>query len=243
MVVAAVAGPLISEPVVLGAARVASARTAVSVVDGVGLAAARNPIRILRGGELMPRAAAWYKADWFRAYVPVIVALVSLLPLAAPTIRDFVLSLYYDVPFGQVAQAQEQNQMWLKNRDCVRRVRPSRFRVSGGNISLAVCPSGDILVEVSRPGQKAPIVRWIGNDTFVPPRTSLLFHELEASSLPGGEPEFETLCWWRVDDRVVIRIIRYVSSRQCFKISVNPYTGKRSEDPPVEVKCSICGGS
>src|SRR5215813_13356752 len=103
-----------------------------------------------KGGD-KPRQ--WW--EWVLLYPSLVVGLSGALIGAVPQYVTWIQAYRIGVPSNQVFSAQTQNELWNKNADCAKALpRPVTIE-ENILVSVNACPSGDVLVKVTYPSDKA----------------------------------------------------------------------------------------
>ena len=100
----------------------------------------------------------WWQ--WFLVYPAFFGALLG----AIPTGMDLYKSFKYNIGYTDVARAEEQRRLWIKNFECTRNISYQKVQTDENVlVQVGACSNGDILVEVIPP-EKNRIVEWISLD-------------------------------------------------------------------------------
>lgn len=168
----------------------------------------------------------WWQ--WVLVYPTLAVTLIT----AVPTWIDHIRAAGLGVSRGDLAQAQEQNQLWQVNLDCARSQEIQRIKTKRNlEIGAQVCPSGDVLLLLKRPEADQPTFRWVSARTL----------EREASVLLGP-----TAAYAEPREGLVAQVPRSVINQRwlkpgllkqrvqqagggCVDLVINTYTGRVSQ--------------
>jgi len=209
-----------------------------------------------KGGD-KPRQ--WW--EWVLLYPSLVVGLSGALIGAVPQYVTWIQAYRIGVPSNQVFSAQTQNELWNKNADCAKALpRPVTIE-ENILVSVNACPSGDVLVKVTYPGDKE-LYRWIplkmvtssSPETRAPVTrdspiellaanwrvsagSPLMFAEEKTLSAPGvAQSQKQVICQRWVGNGRLLRRIR--DAGMCYDEIINTYTGKVEERKPAECKTS-----
>ena len=153
--------------------------------------------------------------------------------------------------FRNVAQAEEQRELWKKNFFCSSQAKVNTIATNNGvNINVLACPSGDVLTTVLK-SDKVAISKWITVSEIQKASLASVFmsvaHAAPAQMMAGkpasGGLRFvqatsEVKCQsWAVPGQEVDRVIS--KEGKCFMERVNVLTGKTLEtkEVPCETQC------
>lgn len=170
------------------------------------------------------RQRKWWQ--WLLMYPSLLIAIIS----AIPTFIEIYDSHKLGVPFGFGKAAKQQNEVWERNFECVRKEDfhdvVTRHNVKVGTI---VCPSGDVLLRAEAP--KSPIrLKWLDLSTFrLDKRSSInrLIGEAVAAELSENERLAhapDVLCQRWVKKGILLRRVRDPNG-QCFDETIDTYKG------------------
>lgn len=188
-----------------------------------------------KGGETIAKGkptttpVKWWQ--WVFMYPALAIALVS----HAPKLYQLYESYKLNVRYSYVDTALKTNDKWERNFECLQNMKFHTVTTSGNAcISVGVCPSGDLLVQVQPPDPKArPILQWISwaeitKENRAVSSVSLLVKEAAAEQ---STPLFEVaqagpmvICQKWVGRGLLLMRIRYPNG-QCFDQIINTYTG------------------
>lgn len=80
---------------------------------------------------------------------------------AIPTGMDYYKAFVYDIEFGSVKHAEEQQRLWIKNFACTQDITYQQVKTSENTlVKVGACSNGDVLIEVVAPAADR-IVEWI----------------------------------------------------------------------------------
>ncbi|CAM3319536.1 hypothetical protein POHY109586_01435 [Polaromonas hydrogenivorans] len=183
-----------------------------------------------------PTPKAWWQ--WTLLYPTLIVAILG----AIPTLLELIKSSQVGVPFGQSAQALEQEDLWAKNLRCTEAPLDGLVNPVNVYVDATICRSGDVLVRFMGTKDDQKSYRWVPVERFE--------KKVSVNSwLPvamAGEPLFpmprrreSVICQWQADSGKVIRKIRVdeptrpgtsggstqPKNEQCFEETVRTSTG------------------
>lgn len=114
-----------------------------------------------------PRASAhptkWWQ--WILVYPAIVLGVIGAIPTAIEAVKSY----RYGVPIFSSYEAEKQNELWVRNSDCLKDVELSPVKTkSNVEISTVVCASGDVLLVGKRPEWALPQKRWIAWSDIAP---------------------------------------------------------------------------
>lgn len=181
-------------------------------------------------------------------YPTVVGALIG----AIPTGLDYYKAFVYDIEFGSVKHAEEQQRLWVKNFACAQGITYQQVKTTENTlVKVGACTNGDVLIEVVAPAADR-IVEWISLERLktAPTVSSLSFiGKAYASAVPNpqtGQPKpamsmvrmaGSTKCQVMQGTTKIIRIVQEGST--CYREVIDVMKGKKTRSP---VSCSAsCG--
>ncbi len=205
--------------------------------------------KILGTAELSLSSATGNRKWWQRLflYPTVVGALIG----AIPTGLDYYKAFIYDIEFGAVKHAEEQQRLWIKNFACAQNINYQQIKTAENTlVKVGACTNGDVLIEVVAPATDR-IVEWISLErlkTASAVSSLSLFSKAHASALAHSSnvrPRQEmtrmaqastTKCQVMQGTRI-IRIVQ--EGGACYKEVVNVMKGKKTR---TSVPCTTsCG--
>jgi hypothetical protein len=182
-----------------------------------------------RGNSSTRPATTWWQ--WLLLYPSLVATLLS----AVPTWMGHIQAANLGVKTSDLAQAKEQKRLWEINLDCTRAQEIQRIRTTRATeVGAQVCPSGDVLVQLRRPGAEQTIYRWVSARTLEQ-EASLLFHPATAYAASAGTAVAQ-LSQSVVNQRWIRDGILKQRVRQgggCVDLVINTYTGSVQSQVPV----------
>jgi len=171
----------------------------------------------------------WWQ--WVLVYPTLVISFFS----AIPTFRTLYSSYAIGVPYANVAKAEEQRKLWVRNIDCVKEEKSVVMATTKTNdiVKVAACEdTGDIIVEVNHAdGRK--IAKWVSFQNLCEPCVAELVGNAYAME-PQGQVYIEVICQRWADSVHLYRRVKV--GNRCFDEMVNTYTGEivmRSEVPCI----------
>lgn len=98
--------------------------------------------------------SAW---QYFLLYPAVFGALLG----AIPTGIDLYKSFKYGIAVSDVAHAEEQKNLWIKNLRCVQSLTYHTVKTNDGIVQIGACQNGDVLIEVIPENEITPVAEWV----------------------------------------------------------------------------------
>jgi hypothetical protein len=100
---------------------------------------------------------------------PVIASMATaLITLIVPNAQAIAVSIGKGIPPGGARAAIEQARMWQKNFDCAKEQQIKDFQTaSNTRLSVTICPSGDMLVQLSESSKRAD-AQWVSFESLRP---------------------------------------------------------------------------
>ncbi len=96
--------------------------------------------------------------QYFLLYPAVFGALLG----AIPTGIDLYKSFKYGIEVSEVAHAEEQKQLWIKNLHCVQGLTYHSVKTEDGStVQIGACQNGDVLIELIPNGEATPVAEWV----------------------------------------------------------------------------------
>ncbi len=157
-------------------------------------------------------------------------AFVAVFATAVPTYQQYLKSLQLHVPFQNVTQAENQERLWMNNKDCFKHTSPVQVKTdTNDEVSVTVCRStGDLLLDVQLPGNRNPITRWIGLHEFETNLSAASSGNAWAAESPApfeiAQVPTAVLCQKTLGPGVILRRVQYANG-QCADQQINAYTG------------------
>jgi len=132
-----------------------------------------------------PSAKHW--KQWLLLYPSFAIAVLG----AVPQYIDVVKGLVMEVDAGAVADAEEQQRLFIRNIDCQLSLEAVTTQTNT-NVAVGACPTGDIQVDIQYPGGER-VVRWFAFEKFTPQHASLWpsFIKTAMASEPTPKPATE----------------------------------------------------
>lgn len=163
-------------------------------------------------------------------------SLVATLLAVVPVWMDHIQAAYLGVNTRDLVQAKEQNRLWQTNRECPRTEEIQRIRTGRDmEIGAQVCPSGDVLLLVNRPGAGRITYRWVSARTLE--RDVLLLLQPAEVNAEAREMRVARLAQRVLDQRwlqpgMLNQRVRQ-SDGACADLVINTYTGSARSLGPV----------
>lgn len=182
-------------------------------------------------------------------YPTVVGALIG----AIPTGLDYYKAFVYDIEYGSVKHAEEQQRLWIKNFACAQGITYQQVKTTENTlVKVGACTNGDVLIEVVAPA-KDRIVEWISLErlkTASAVSSLSIIGTAHASLHPGTVAEKPAQDLTRVAQAGSIkcqkmqgktRIIRIVQEgNACYREEIDVMKGKVVSRRPVPCSTS-CG--
>jgi hypothetical protein len=160
---------------------------------------------------------------------------------SVPTVVGLYDSHHIGVPFRDTAAAKQQFELWQANPGCTVTAKTKSVTTKvNAQVSVTVCPSGDLLVAFQQPNSPQ-ILRWIGVKSLLDqssPIAGLLLGEAMAREKILIAQADSVLCQRLVDGRVHRRVRD--AKGNCFDEVINPYTGVVEKRVPASSCDSNC---
>ncbi len=81
---------------------------------------------------------------------------------AIPTGIDLYKSFKYGIEVSEVAHAEEQKKLWIKNLRCVQNLTYHTVKTRDGSVvQIGACQNGDVLIELIPNNQETPVAEWV----------------------------------------------------------------------------------
>lgn len=163
-------------------------------------------------------------------------SLVATLLAVVPVWMDHIQAAYLGVNTRDLVQAKEQNRLWQTNRECPRTEEIQRMRTGRDmEIGAQVCPSGDVLLLVNRPGAGQTTYRWVSARTLE--GDALLLLQPAEVNAEAREMRVARLAQRVLDQRwlqpgMLNQRVRQ-SDGACADLVINTYTGSARSLGPV----------
>jgi len=157
-------------------------------------------------------------------------AFVAVFLSAVPTYQQWFKSFQFNVPFRNVSEAENQDELWQENKDCYKQATPLQVKTSTNDaLSVTVCPAtGDILLDVQRAGGHQQITRWIGlqNIETTAVASGILSTTAFAAEAPIEIAQVPTvvLCQRFLGPGLLLRRVKFANG-QCVDQQINTYSG------------------
>jgi hypothetical protein len=98
---------------------------------------------------------AW---QYFLLYPAVFGALLG----AIPTGIDLYKSFKYGIAVSEVAHAEEQKKLWIRNLHCVQNLTYHTVKIKdGATVQIGACQNGDVLIELIPQNDTMPVAEWV----------------------------------------------------------------------------------
>lgn len=174
--------------------------------------------------------------QYFLLYPAVFAAVLGCIPTGI----NIYKSMKYGVAASDVAHAEEQKALWIKNLHCVQNLSYQTVQTDDGStVQIGACKNGDVLIELIPKGGSQSVAEWVSMSRVRSAGAvgSLLFPSAVAASADGSfrvaQGPAETVCS-NLDDAtgVMVRVIK--RGDKCFREEVNTLTGKNKKS---EVSC------
>src|SRR5262249_15538787 len=108
----------------------------------------------------LPKRISGARVKWWQWILMYPTLAISLFG-SVPTIIQLFYSHKLDVPFERVPGAKRQSELWETNFECARKGSIETITTDlNTQVSVTMCPSGDVLVTVQRPDSRQ-VSRWI----------------------------------------------------------------------------------
>lgn len=133
---------------------------AVDIVESAG-SKVENVVESVMGDE--PLVVRKTKSVWqyFLLYPAVFGALLG----AIPTGIDLYKSFKYGIAVSDVAHAEEQKNLWIKNLHCVQGLTYHTVQTEDGStVQIGACKNGDVLIELIPKNGDTQIAEWVSLD-------------------------------------------------------------------------------
>jgi hypothetical protein len=177
-----------------------------------------------------PSPQKWWQ--WLIVYPTLATSIIAGLP----TFANLVKSVVYGFTPGLVSEAERQNALWIKNKDCLMKATPVSIRTPQSfEVAATVCMDGDILLSGKRSDADAARLTWVPMSDVVPvtPPTShasafSIFSEAVAgerrSTMLAQDPNQKVLCQrWLEQGRLLQRV---QTGAGCFDQVVDTFHGQ-----------------
>jgi hypothetical protein len=136
--------------------------------------------------------------QYFLLYPAVFAAILG----SIPTGINIYKSLKYGVEVSQVAHAEKQKALWIKNLRCVQDLTYHSVKTDDGSmVQIGACSNGDVLIEVIPDGAETPVAEWVSINSVKAASTfgSLLVSKAFAANEGGAATiasgsEVQTMC-------------------------------------------------
>ena len=177
-----------------------------------------------------PPAASGTPRRWWQWVLVYPTLAVSMLG-SMPTITHWYHSreIPDDVPIQSRLEAKAQHDFWEANFECTSKATfETVINPENTQVSAIVCPSGDVLVKVKRPGSASEISRWIGVQS-VQERKRSAANLIMSDAIAAGErivlaQATSVVCQRWLNNGRLLRRVRD-GSGHCFDEVINTYTG------------------
>jgi len=186
-----------------------------------------------------PQLKSW--KQWFLIYPTFAIAVLGAIPQYINVIKGLAIG----VETSKVSYSEYQHKLWMKNVNCNLSLSTIKT-IENSSLSIGACPTGDIQINIIAPDDDKRFVRWFDFDELknVNSIHNGIFDKLGISTAIAEEivplkiqlarSDSEVMCQKLLSKRKLIRIIR--EGEQCYKETINTYTGKVEER--IVVKCS-----
>jgi cupin superfamily acireductone dioxygenase involved in methionine salvage len=179
-------------------------------------------------------------------------AVFGVLLGAIPTGIDLYKSFKYGIAVSDVAHAEEQKNLWIKNLHCVQGLTYHAVKTEDGStVQIGACQNGDVLIELIPEGGATQVAEWVSLDRTKAAGAvgSLLVSKAFAAASGGaaavvasGE-KVETICTsLNAQKQTIERIIK--RNGVCMREVNNMITRKsiKREEVPCDTKCTPTKG-
>jgi hypothetical protein len=171
--------------------------------------------------------------QWFLLYPSFAIAIVG----AVPQYIDVVKGILMDVDTSAVADAEEQQRLFIRNIDC-RLSLEAVTTQTNSNVAVGACPTGDIQVDIQYPDGDR-VVRWFAFEKFTPLQASLLSSFIKTAmadeptnvNMKLAQQNIQVICQQTLDNGKILR--RVSIANQCFDQVINIYTGAVEQQTPA----------
>ena len=184
---------------------------------------------------------AW---QYFLLYPAVFGVLLGIIPTA----MNIYKSLKYGIDVSEVAHAEEQKTLWIKNLHCVKNLTYHTVQTNAGDtVQIGACQNGDVLIELIPQTGEPQVAEWVSLDRAKAAAGmlgSLLFSPAfaagsGAATIAGGTGKVKTICTTINPSKETIeRIVK--RGAQCTREVNNMMTRKsiKREKVPCNTKCT-----
>lgn len=177
--------------------------------------------------------------QYFLLYPAVFAAILG----SIPTGINIYKSLKYGIATSEVAHAEEQRELWIKNLHCVQSLSYHVVQTEdGATVQIGACKNGDVLIELIPQGSSQSVAEWVSMHRVKQANSIGSLFVASAFAAPAADGSFqlaqaasvETMCS-NMDQAsgIMTRVVK--RGDKCFKEESNTLTGKNSR---TEVACS-----
>ncbi len=183
--------------------------------------------------------------QYFLLYPAVFGALLG----AIPTGIDLYKSFKYGIEVSEVAHAEKQKNLWIKNLHCVQRLTYHTVTTEDGStVQIGACKNGDVLIELIPKNGSSQVAEWVSLDRAKAAAgvSSLLVSTAfaqtttdGASEIAGSGEKVETVCTsLDVKKQTIERIVK--RGEICTREINNMITRKsvKREEVPCDTQCT-----
>jgi len=183
--------------------------------------------------QTKPAPTKWW--HWFIVYPTLATSVVA----AVPTYNNLVRSLVFGYTPGLVSEAELQNNLWIKNKDCLPSAKVVSIKTRQQfEIAASVCESGDVLLGGKRADSDTEKLKWVPSSDVVPtvasppaPAHASLFGVISSataserrSSLIAQAPSGQqVICQRWVGNGMLLQ--RVATQAGCFDQVINTFNG------------------
>jgi len=161
---------------------------------------------------------------------------------SVPTIIQLYDSHRLEVPFDRVPAAKRQNELWETNFECTRKAKMETVSTSlNTQVSVTMCPSGDVLVTVQQPDSRQ-VLRWIDVKDLLKQSPQVMSGLMLGEALAAGDRivgvrTSSVLCQRRLPNGRLLRRVMG-DNVDCFAEVINTYTGVLESRVPAQCTSS-----
>lgn len=176
--------------------------------------------------------------QYFLLYPAVFAAIIG----SIPTGINIYKSVKYGVATSDVAHAEEQKALWIKNLHCVQNLSYQTMQTDdGATVQIGACKNGDVLIEIIPANSVSSIAEWVSINRVRSASTlgALFVSRAYAADRYGNmvvaQAGIETMCSkMNPDTGIMVRVIK--RGDKCFREEVDTLKGKVLKK---EVACNI----
>jgi hypothetical protein len=173
--------------------------------------------------------------------IAMVTSLVVAVGAAIPTVTELVNSLRLGVDYGESSRARDQQKAWETNFYCTRKADiqtfPSKYGIELGSV---ICPTGDVLIIGKKPDNLVPLFYWVRlSDIIGKEGIGLVASAFATGTLDTSDntaiPQL-VICQRWVNGKILIQRIQ--TSKGCYDITIDTYTGRVIGSRPATCNCS-----